>query len=848
MLQDGSATAGAPATAASAAPREPPRAPRPRLGVAPYDYGAALALERDLGISHTLAQVLVRRGLSDPSAARAFLAAEEEHDPLAVPGAAGAAATVSRHLDAGTAITVHGDYDCDGVCATAVLVRGLRALGAEAGWHIPDRRTDGYGLSSAAVERLAARGTRLLITADCGVTSVDEVAAARSAGLDVVVTDHHRPRADGRLPDAPLVHPGIEGHGHPDLCGAAVAHALLAALVHARGADPAIVQRDLDLVALATVADLVPLRGANRRVVRNGLRAMRNTPSAGLRALMRAARLDPGALDARTMGFGLAPRINAAGRVRHAGAALDLLLTDDEERAAELAEDLDAANAERRATERDILRAAEAQVREAGDAAAYVVAGEGWHPGVIGIVASRIAERHHRPAVLIALDGERGTGSGRSIPGFDLLAGLDACAEHLMRHGGHRAAAGLTIAAEHVEPFAAAFAAHAGAALAREDLVPVRRADAVVAGDPLGLELAEELQALEPCGIGNPGPALLLPAARFAAPRTMGADGRHVRATVESAGTRAKLVAFGCDGRLPVPAGEPADVLVRLEVDEWNGAVEPRLRLVEAWPSAPPDPVRVVGEPPDYVTAALAETAAPLACGAGPAAGPRPPEGGRPLAAREIVDRRGPGAAGVLGDLVAGGRPVLAVCADVDRRLAGLRERLGGFSLCSWRGLAADPALASAFVHLVALDPPADPRHAHLAADVPAPDGGGFSHLAWGAAELGFSRKIHEMELDLRAPLVALYRDLRARREAAGEELEALLRGEGPHGRPAALAGRLVRVLEELGLVSLDRDRPALAIRPPARTSLERSEAFRAYRAKREDGLAFLSRATPPSE
>ncbi len=708
-------------------------------------------------------------------------------------------------------------------------------------WHLPDRRADGYGLSRATVERLAGRGTRLLVTVDCAITAVEEVAAARAAGLDVVVTDHHRPRADGVLPDAAIVHPALGGYPCGDLCGAGVAHKLLAAVAGAAGADPALATRDLDLVAIATVADLVPLRGENRRLVREGMRALAGTGNPGLRALMRAARLDPGQIDARALGFRLAPRLNAAGRVQRADVALELLLTGDEERAADLAAELDAANTERRATETWILRDAEAQLRAAGARPAYVLAGADWHPGVIGIVASRLVERWHRPTVLVALAGEEGTGSGRSVPGFDLLAGLDACAAHLLRHGGHRAAAGLTIAAGALDAFRDAFAAHADAALGPDARLPERRADAVVAGDPLGLDLAEDLAALEPCGMGNPGPTLLLPAARFADPRPMGEEGRHLRATVQAAGARAKLVAFGCEGRLPVPAGEPADVLVRLEADEWNGAVEPRLRLVHAWRSAPPEPIEIVGEPDDYLAAALAEAEAALA--------PWPPESAAAVpsgAAREIVDRRGPGAAGVLGDVSATGEPVLAVCADVDRRRAGLAGRLGGFRLCSWRALEADPALAAGAVHLVALDPPAHAHRARLLAAAPRPADDAFSHLAWGEAELGFTRKIQEMELDLRAPLVALYRDLRARQAAAGEELEALLRGDGPHGRPAALAGRLVRVLGELGLVSLDRDRPALALRSAERTSLERSEAFRVYRARHEDGLAFLSRATPP--
>src|SRR5436190_4974651 len=413
----------------------------PRLRIDPCDVRAVLALERELGVGHVLAQVLVRRGFADPAAARAWLAAEERHEPSRFAGIEGACDLILMHVESGERITIHGDYDVDGVSSTAILVGVLRRLGAQVDWFLPSRAEDGYGLSLATVERLAARGTRLLITADCAITAVDEVAAAVAAGIDVVVTDHHSPRADGVLPDAPIVHPGVCGYPCVDLCAAGVAYKLAAALLAAAGEDPAGADADLDLVALATIADCVPLRGENRRLVRAGLRALATTKRPGLRALMKVSRADPARIDARAVGFRLAPRINAAGRLERADAGLELLLTTDDERASQIADELDRLNAERRHTETRILFEAEAQVAQLGERPAYVLAGEGWHKGVIGIVAARIAERHHRPAVLIALDphggGDRGTGSGRSIPAFDLLAGLDAAAGHLVRHGGH---------------------------------------------------------------------------------------------------------------------------------------------------------------------------------------------------------------------------------------------------------------------------------------------------------------------------------------------------------------------------------------------------------------------------
>ncbi|MEA2167662.1 MAG: single-stranded-DNA-specific exonuclease, partial [Solirubrobacteraceae bacterium] len=459
-----------------------------RFALSPYDFGAASRLEAEIGVSHVVAQVLVRRGLAEPAAARAFLAADTRHPLAAFGGLRAAAELILGHVRRGTRITVHGDYDVDGVTSTAILIRVLRTLGAQVDWYLPSRTEDGYGLAAATVEKLAARGTGLLITADCAITAVEEVAAARAAGMDVVVTDHHAPRADGRLPDAPIVHPRVGGYPCPDLCAAGVAYKVAGALLEAAGYAAAYADEDLDLVALATIADVVPLHDENRALVRAGLRAIAATRKPGLRALMAVSHLDPSAVDARAIGFRLAPRINAAGRIARADAGLELLLTTDEARAQAVAEELDGLNTDRREVEQQILWDAEALVREAGPQSAYVLAGEGWHPGVIGIVAARIAERTFRPTVMIALDGEEGTGSGRSIPAFDLLGGFDAAARHLLRHGGHRAAAGLTIRRADVDAFREAFAAHAAEVLVPEDLVPVERVDAVAGGDALGMQ------------------------------------------------------------------------------------------------------------------------------------------------------------------------------------------------------------------------------------------------------------------------------------------------------------------------------------------------------------------------
>ncbi|MDQ6605009.1 MAG: single-stranded-DNA-specific exonuclease RecJ, partial [Actinomycetota bacterium] len=754
-----------------------------RLELPSYDLAAAVALERELGISHVLGQVLVRRGFREPEAARAFLNPREAHDPLEFTGIEPAIETIGRHIAAGTRITVHGDYDVDGICATAILIRALRSLGANAGWFLPNRVRDGYGLSPATIERLAARGTALLITVDCGITAVDEVAAATAAGLEVIVTDHHSPRADGELPACAIVHPAVCGYPCPDLCGSGVAFKLAQAL----GAPST--KQDLELVALATVADLVPLRGENRRLVREGLAELAGTAKPGLRALLEVSGADPSALDTQAIGFRLAPRINAAGRIRSPDAGLELLLTDSEERAREIAAELDSLNHERRAVEERIGWEAEAQVAELGERYAYVLAGEGWHPGVIGIVASRVVERHHRPTILLALDGERpAQGSGRSIPGFDLLAALHEAAGEMVRYGGHRAAAGLTLTPDRIPALRATIEAHAQRVLTPELLTPVQRIDAIASGGELGLGVAEELLELEPCGMGNPRTRLLVPGARFTDVRPMGDGGRHARFSVSSGGARARAVAFGCDGRPAEGAEGPLDATFRLERNVWKGTIEPRLVLSHATPCSP-DPIEVLGEPEDFLVAVLEELDADL-----DAEEPSTPENSRQrilaraaegrtilgdAVGRTVLDRRGESPLAVLADACSAG-PTLAVCADVPRRLPGLAARAGGFALISAPALEVQPRLAHRFTQLVVLDPPTSD-----AVRAAVQRGFGFTHWAWGDAELRFAEQMHELEYGLRTSLVSLYRALKLRQRVVGGELERLLRGDGPHGRPA---------------------------------------------------------------
>lgn len=595
---------------------------RARLQIPECPPPAVAALRLALGVGDALAQTLVRRGLSDPRAASEFLDAKQTHPAAAFDGIEHVLDPIVAQLAAGGRITVHGDYDVDGVCATALLVGALRRLGGQVDWHIPERSA-GYGLREGAVRALAQRGTSLLITVDCGVASVMEVALANSLGMQVVLTDHHAPRADGALPAAPLLHPGLCRYPCPHLCGTAVAYKLACALWAARHRDLAELDSDLDLVALASIADVVELTGENRTLVATGLRALAATTRPGLRALMEVAGVDPARLDARAVGFGLAPRINAPGRLFTAAPSLELLMTEDPRRGTALAQALDRCNRERRQIEQRILFEAEAQVRQLGPMPGYVLAGEGWHPGVVGIVASRIAERCNRPALLLGLDGATGRGSGRSIQGFDLLAGLRSCEAHLLAYGGHRAACGLEVQRERLGDLRAAFAAYAEQAISADDLVPRECVDAVVSVPDLGLGLAEELSRLAPFGRGNTPVCLLIRRAQIAEVKGMG-EGKHARFRVLGQGAHAAAVSFGTGSSLPVSAGEPVDATFTLEVNEWRGVCEPRLvlrRLIPAErraaaPAAPPPASHIPtsdappSAPPTLPAPALANAAA----------------------------------------------------------------------------------------------------------------------------------------------------------------------------------------------------------------------------------------------
>jgi len=820
-----------------------------RWDCSPYCGAAAAEIERALGVSRTVAAILVRRGHETAAAAERFLRADDRHDPFAFAGMGDACALILEHVARGSRIVVHGDYDVDGVSSTAILVRSLRRLGADPGWHLPSRFDGGYGLSTATVEDLARGGAGLLIAVDCGITSAPEIDAAHTLGLDAVVVDHHRPPE--RLPSCPIVHPTVSGYPFGDLCAAGVALKLAHALEATAGQDPAGADEDLDLVALATVADLVPLRGENRRLVRDGLRALARTAKPGLRALMAVASVDPARIDAHALGFRLAPRLNAAGRLGRADSALELLLGDDRAQADEVAAELDLLNRERRAAEQRILLAAEAARGEAPDGPALVLAGEGWHPGVIGIVASRMVERHGRPCILIALDGDSGRGSGRSIPAYDLHAGLLACAHHLGRFGGHPAAAGLEIEAASLDAFRTAFLDHARAVLSPDDLVPIERVDAVVPVTAVGLPLAEELELLAPFGQGNPRPTLLVPGAQVGDVRALGADGEHAALTLSSGGVRARVVAFRTTpGSLRGRADRRQDVAARLELNEWNGAVEPRL-VLRALNETEEAECAVLGAELPFWDALERELSTRLSAAPDERTGDR-----------TVSDRRGDGFAGTVGDLLSSGEDVLVVCADVPRRRRAVEGLVGALgrtlrggggrwtrlALVSWGALERDPGLARPYPHLIALDPPENARGERLLDAVPGPPGAettARAHVCWGRSEVDFVRRSAGARLELRPALTELYRALRAGGgELSDEALARALWGDGPYSRDPELCARLLRVLGELELADYTcraGSEPGCRLNALApRVELERSPTYRASLARLHEAHAYL--------
>ena len=503
------------------------------------------------------------------------------------------AAAVERTLAAiqsGEQICVYGDYDVDGVCSTALLTGTLRLLGVRPMVVIPHRLNDGYGMHPGRMDEIAAAGVKLIITVDNGITAVESIRRAGELGIDVVVTDHHL--AGEEMPQAAaLVNPnrGDDPYEHP-LCGTGVAfkfaHALLKKSGRPESESKAFLMQQLDLVGLGTLADMVPLHGENRILARHGLDAIANTRREGLRALMEKARIDPRRLTSESVAFGIAPRLNAAGRTDDAMRALELLLTTDPKEARRLAEQLDFLNRERQKIEREIFDASieEVEAAKASDGHALVVGGEGWHLGVVGIVASRLTERFELPAIVLGIEDKIAKGSARSVPGFDIHEALCACSGHLVTYGGHAAAAGLQLKVAALEDFRAALNEHAATTFAGMDVTQEVCIDAELEGAEFDWKFYHSLQRLQPFGQGNPAPTFMMRGVQCAAPPRIVGRG-HLRLRLSNGPVMFNAIGFSQGSLKSVFENGPADILFRPRENTYNGTTSLEMELCGARPS-----------------------------------------------------------------------------------------------------------------------------------------------------------------------------------------------------------------------------------------------------------------------
>jgi len=562
--------------------------PRPARWILPKppDEEAIRALATALSLPEIVSRLLLIRGYVSAEEAKTFLRPKLDrlHDPLGFLSMDKAVDRLSRAVRDKELVFVHGDYDVDGMCSTTLLIRAIRAFGGEATPFIPRRIEDGYDLSDAGVDAAIAAGAKVVVTCDCGTTALAPVARLCKAGIDVIVTDHHLP--GGPLPECiSVLNPKRSGCEYPDkdLAAVGVAFKLALALARALGKNENFVWAMLDLVALATVADVAPLRGENRVFVRYGLRMLAQTRNVGLRALVRAAGLDGKALTAGRLGFILAPRLNAAGRLGHAIRGVELLLTEDEHTANAIARELEELNYKRQEIDRWTLDQARERVlqMDLDDTFGIVLADEAWHPGVIGIVASRLVEEFGRPTVLVALSGDHGKGSGRSISKFDLHGALGRCSDLLLRFGGHRAAAGVTVARDNVDAFATRFNEVARSLLTPEDLVPEVRVDLEVSMNGMDEKLESLFRHFEPFGIGNPTPVLLARKVVISKPpRTIGRDG--LKLVLDTGTGSIEAIGWGLAHRSgEFQPGGCVDIAFRLEKDEYRGESRLQARIAD---------------------------------------------------------------------------------------------------------------------------------------------------------------------------------------------------------------------------------------------------------------------------
>jgi len=564
------------------------RMQRTQWSICPAD-GRAKALAESLGVSPLLAQVLVNRGITDVRAGHAFLRPKlnELISPEKMPGIESAVRRLKQAIEKKEKITIYGDYDVDGITGVSILWQILRMLGAGVDYYIPHRIEEGYGLNTEAVRSLAESGTQVLVTVDCGITAFECAALARQCGLDLIITDHHQP--ESRVPEAAaLVHPALDqAYPNQDSAGAMVALKLAWAIANEckRGPklEPELRQFMLNATSLAsigTIADIVDLRGENRILTNYGLKAIPQCELPGIQALIEVAGLTGQGLESYDIGFRIAPMLNAAGRMGHARLAVELLTSQSEARAMQIAEYLKDQNVQRQQCERKIYKQAYEIIIQQGlnhpDRRSIVLAAENWHTGVLGIVASRVVDTFYRPTIMInASPTDNGTaqGSGRSIPGFCLLSAIKACSRHLASFGGHKMAAGMTIEPGKIGSFADEFEAYAGENLNDEDVVEKLRIDAVGALGQFSKEAVAQLQLLGPFGQGNPRPVFAARGVRLAStPRRVGAKNEHLVFAATDNTNTIRCVGFSM-GRLEKKILEHDffDIAYGAKINNYNG-------------------------------------------------------------------------------------------------------------------------------------------------------------------------------------------------------------------------------------------------------------------------------------
>jgi single-stranded-DNA-specific exonuclease len=551
-----------------------------------HDAERSGLLARVLGVSPILAALLINRGYADEVAARVFLSPtyDQLHEPYSMLGMKEAVARLQRAIETREPILIYGDYDVDGTTGTAVLLRALKLLGANAGFHIPHRFTEGYGIQQAALEKAVADGYKLVVSIDCGIRAHEPLYWAQDNGLDVIITDHHLPDEESGAPPAlAVLNPNQAGCPYPDknLAGVGVAFKLVHALFREHGRE-AQVPAFMKVVAIGTVADVAKLTGENRTIVAIGLKDLARVANPGLRALIDVAGCGDGTgMTAYDLGFRLGPRINAAGRMDAARAVVELFDTRDSDEARRLANHLDARNEERKTVQQQIIDLAVAELKDPTDCYVAVIAGEGWHRGVIGIAASKIAERVHRPCVVLSIDGDMAHGSGRSIEAYHLLNGLTACADLFEKFGGHSHAAGIAIKTERIAELRRRLNQHAASCLTSEDLEPRVHVDLELAPDAVTFTLARELDALEPFGAGNPRPVFVTRNLRCLSEPSVIKD-RHLKLRLAGPQNRPlEAVWWNCiEGETPQLNGS-IELAYTIETSPWNGDFKMQLNVVD---------------------------------------------------------------------------------------------------------------------------------------------------------------------------------------------------------------------------------------------------------------------------